>query len=114
MLFKKNEMIEDVLVNFYVTFGVTKNTDEIVPKNVNKRIVSLIERELFKRFKEVDSYYLCFLEEHGVKLGMRDRLKLWWNGGRGYYAFEKRVKLTEQQLKERHDKYLCALDKEEK
>ena len=78
--FKKNELINDVLNKFYETYALTLDTAEFVPDKDNKKIDNYIFSNMKKKFKEIDIFYLLYLEQNGVKLGIFDRLKIWFSG----------------------------------
>lgn len=100
MNFKKNDVINDILVNYYNTFRLTLNTANYVPAKVNGKIIEFISKNLFKKLREVDIFYLLYLEEIGVKLGWFDRIKIWWSGKRPIYKLERKMekKLAKQNL----------------
>lgn len=88
MYFRKNELIEDVLNNYYKTFSMTHNVN-FVPEKIKAKIVDFVAKDLNKKLKETEIYYLLWLEDCGAKLGWFDRFRIWFFGKRQIYDFEK-------------------------
>lgn len=57
MEFRKNDLINDVLTNYYNTFSLTLDTCEFVPDKYNKEIRKIIFKEMKKKFKQVNKEY---------------------------------------------------------
>lgn len=76
MEFIKNELINDVLKNYYNTFSLTLDTSDFVPEKYNKRIKRFIFKNMRAKFKEVNVSYrmakkliknMVTLEENNIK-----------------------------------------------
>lgn len=57
MEFRKNELINEVLLNFYKTFSLTLDTCDFVPDKFNYEIRKYLFKEMKKKFKEVNREY---------------------------------------------------------
>lgn len=57
MEFIKNEIINEILKNYYNTFSLTLDTSDFVPEKYNKRIRRFIFKNMRSKFKEVNVSY---------------------------------------------------------
>ena len=57
MEFNKNELLNEVMVNFYNTFALTLDTDDFVPPKYNDKICKIIFREMKKKMRSVNREY---------------------------------------------------------
>lgn len=74
MDFKENELINDVLINYYETFNLMLDTPDFVPDRVNNYISKFLAKRLRKKLREVKKEYKKY-----VKLKKKDLD----NGGKG-------------------------------
>ena len=98
MNFKKNELINEVLLNNFATWQCTENTANFVPEKYLKKIDKMVFENVKKQMKEVDIYELMFKEEQGYKLGIFQKLRISFSGLRPLYNAEK--KQAEEILKQ--------------
>ena len=98
MNFKKNELINEVLLNNFATWQCTENTADFVPEKYLKKIDKMVFENVKKQMKEVDIYELMFKQEQGYKLGIFQKLRISFSGLRPLYNAEK--KQAEEILKQ--------------
>ena len=67
MEFKKNELINAVLDEYYNTFSKTLDTSDYVPQKYNKKIIRYIYKNLKKKFKCVNKEYRKFVKTEKKK-----------------------------------------------
>lgn len=103
MMFDKNEMLNETLDKFFETWHHTLDTSDFVDVKFLKKIDKYIYKNLVKAFKQIDVYSLLVLKDKGVKLGLFDRLKVWFSGVEPIYQAEKReaLKIQKQKAKRR-------------
>lgn len=63
MEFIKNELINNVLGEYYATFEKTLDTSDYVPKKYNDKVYRFIYKNLKKKFKEINFSYKGLKEE---------------------------------------------------
>lgn len=97
MEFIKNELINETLIKYYQTFAITLDTRDYVPSKYNKKICKYIFKNMNKKFKEIEIYYLLILKSCGVKLGLFDKLKVYFSNLEPIYNIK--VIKTKQQNK---------------
>ncbi len=71
MEFKKNELINQVLIKYYETFALTVDTCDYVPDKFNREIHKLIFKEMKKKFKQVNKEYKAELKDEKFSYKMR-------------------------------------------
>ena len=90
MIFNKNDLINLTLQKFYETFSQMLDTADFVPEKFNKNISKYIYSNLKQKFKEIEVYNLLYLEDQGYKLGLFQKLKIWFSGLKPLYLAEKK------------------------
>ena len=85
MEFIKNELINKALDEYYQTFSHTLDTNDFVPEKFNDKISKYIYKNMNKKFKQIDIFYLLILEDMGVKLDLFQKLQIAFSGLRGLY-----------------------------
>lgn len=75
MEFKKNELIDEVLVNYYHTFSLTLDTEDFVSPKYNKKIEKYIFKNMKKKFKTCNKEYKQWLRERKRKVRKKKRAK---------------------------------------
>jgi hypothetical protein len=61
MEFKENELINEVLGNYYNTFQIMLDTPDFVPEKINSSISNYLYKRLKKRLKGTRKEYKKFL-----------------------------------------------------
>lgn len=85
MEFIKNYYINQTLDTYYETFEHTLDTSDYVPVKFTKKIHKYIFKNMKKKFKELEIYYLLDLKAKGVKLGLFQKLKISFSGLENVY-----------------------------
>ena len=86
MEFYKNDLIDMILERNFKTWEHTLDTGDFISPKYAQKIDDYIFNSLLKKqVKEVDVYYLLHLKYQGIKLGLFERLKIWWSGLEGKY-----------------------------
>jgi len=62
--FNKNELINEVLTNYYGTVQVTLDTGDFVPAKYNDKIQKYIFKNLKKQFKKIDKEDKAYQKEY--------------------------------------------------
>lgn len=75
MEFKKNELINSVLVNYYETFALTLNSEDFVSPKYNKKIEKYIFKNMKKKFRTCDKEYRKCLKAEKRKKRKKSREK---------------------------------------
>lgn len=75
MEFKMNELIDDVLINYYKTFSLTLDTEDFVSEKYNKKIEKFIFKNLKKKFKICKKEYKKWLKVEKRKARKQRREK---------------------------------------
>ena len=57
MEFRKNDLLNEVLINYYKTFSLTLDTSDFVPEKFNHEIRKILFKEMKKKFKLVNREY---------------------------------------------------------
>lgn len=82
MEFKKNELMNEVLKNYYETFAMTLDTNDFTPAKYNKKIYKYIFRNFKKKWKEVNVEYKKYKKEiektSKKKIGLFQKIKLFF------------------------------------
>ncbi len=89
MKFKENELINETLDKHFETWSHTLNTADFVPAKFLNKIDKQIYKKLTKKLKEVEIYNLLYLQEEGYKLGLFQKLKIYFSGLKPLYLNEK-------------------------
>lgn len=63
MEFKRNELINEVLVKYYETFSLTLDTKDYVPDKFNKKILNYIYKNMKKSLKQTEKEYRKYIKE---------------------------------------------------
>lgn len=101
MEFEKNKLIKKCLREYYSLFAETLDTNNFVPEKTNKKIIKFIYKNMAKKLKEIDIYYLLILKDKGLKLGLLSKLKVWLSGIEPIFNLElESKKINEQKKKE--------------
>ncbi len=72
MEFKRNELLNEVLVRSYETFSLTLDTKDYVPDKFNKKILKYIYKTMKKSIKQAEKEYKNYIKE--IKRNERDKL----------------------------------------
>lgn len=88
--FYENDLIKETLNEYYDTFRHTLDTADYVPEKFNDKISKYIYKKMQQKFYEVEVYNLLHLEENGYKLGLFQKLKIWFSGLRPLYEKNKK------------------------
>jgi len=91
MNFEKNKLITDVLLNNFKTWQCTENTADFVPEKYLKKIDKVIFENVKKQMKAAEIYNLMHLQDQGYKLGIFQKLQIYFSGLRPLYNTEKRL-----------------------
>lgn len=75
MEFKKNELINSVLLNYYETFALTLNSEDFVSPKYNKKIEKYIFKNMKKKFSSCNKEYREWLRKKKRKLRIKNKLK---------------------------------------
>ena len=98
----KNELIDKTLLVYYKTFAQTLDTGDFTPQEFNKKIHKYIYKNLKSKFNEIEIYNLLHLQENGYKLGVFQKLKIFFSGVKPLYlAEQKQIAIKAQQKEER-------------
>lgn len=91
MIFKKNELINEILDKHFETWSHTLDTEDFVPKKYLKKIDKLIFVNLKQKLKECEIFNLLYLQDQGYKLGLFQKLRIWLSGLKPLYVSENRL-----------------------
>lgn len=72
MEFKENELINQVLQNYYNTFQIMLDTPDFVPEKINNSISNYLYKRLKKKLKESRKEYKNFLKVKKQKLKKKE------------------------------------------
>ena len=106
MEFIKEDLFDAVLTRYYMTHALTLDTADFVDKKDQKDIDKTIARNRKRRLRQVEILYLITLKDKGIKLGLIDKLRIYFSGLEPIYRFEKaeQEKLEKERLKEERAK----------
>ena len=92
--FNKNELINEVLTNYYGTVQVTLDTGDFVPAKYNDKIQKYIFKNLKKQFKKIDKEDKAFQKEYIKELIETYKEK---ETQKGFFSrlFKRKSKITE-------------------
>ena len=93
--FYENGLIKEALNEYYDTFQHTLDTADFVPDKFNERISKYIFKRMQQKFYQIEIYNLLHLEENGYKLGIFQKLKIYFSGLRPFYNQQKTKKRNE-------------------
>ncbi len=99
MIFDKNILINETLDNYFETWSHCVDTGDFVQEKFLDKIDKYIYKNLVKSFKQIEIYSLLQLKDMGVKLGLFDKLKIWFSGIEPIYNAEKKQKLKLEKMK---------------
>lgn len=89
MDFYKNKLINKIFANFKKTYSQTNEALNYVSPKTIKSFDKYVENDFNQKLKEVDIYFLLHLKyDFGLKLGLFQRLKIWWSGLEPLYLSE--------------------------
>lgn len=88
MDFYKNKLINKTLQQYYNTFSKTLDTGDFTPEKFNQKIHKYIYKNLAQKFKEIEIYNLLHLQENGYKLGLFQKLTIFFSGLKPLYLAE--------------------------
>lgn len=94
MEFKKNELINEALDKHFETWSHTLDTADFVPAKYLNKIDRYIFKLLKKKLKELEIYYLLYLQEYGYKLSIFQKLKIYFSGLKPLYINEKQKEIV--------------------
>lgn len=106
MNYNKNKYINETIDKFLETWSHLLNSEDFVKPNFLHKIDKYIYKNLTKKFKEIDIYYLLALKDQGVKLGMFDKLKIWFSGVEPIYRAEQKEEKRLEREKQKKKKEL--------
>lgn len=89
MEFKRNELLNEVLIKYYETFSLTLDTKDYVPDKFNKKILNYIYKNMKKSIKQAEKEYRKYIKE--TKLEERKKLSE-QNNHRWFYRLFHRKK----------------------
>lgn len=89
MNFYKNELINKILDEFFVSWAHTVDVAEYVDEKFLKKIDNYLAKNMFKKFKEVEIYNLLELESKGIKLSLLNRMRVYFSGLRELFQIDK-------------------------
>lgn len=101
MEFHKNELIDKTLDAYANTWSHTLDTEDFINPKSLKRIDKYIDKNLKNKFSEIDIYHLLYLQDKGIKLGLFQKLKIFFSGLKPLYLAEKEELKKQEKLKER-------------
>lgn len=105
MNFNKNKYINETLAEYLNTWACLLNAGDFVEQKYLKKVDKYIYKNMTKKFKEIEIYYLLSLKDDGVKLGLFEKLKVWFSGVEPIYmAEQKRIKKLEREKKLKQEK----------
>ena len=90
MNFNKNKYINETIDTYLTTWSHLLNSEDFVKPKFLHKIDKYIFKNLTKKFKEIEIYYLLSLKDSGVKLGFFDKLKVWFSGVEPIYRAEQK------------------------
>lgn len=103
MNFNKNKYINETIDTYLTTWSHLLNSEEFVDPKFLHKMDKYIYKNLTKKFKEIEIYYLLSLKDSGVRLGLFDKLKVWFSGVEPIYRVEqkelKRLECEKQKKK---------------
>ena len=98
MQFNKNELINNCIDEYAKTFSHTLNTCDFISPKYLKKIDKYIFKNLKKKFDEIEIYDLLYLQEHGLKLNLFQKLKIAFSKLKYLYISEQKEQaLLEEQ-----------------
>ena len=106
MNFNKNKYINETIETYLTTWARLLDAGEFVDQKYLKKVDKYIYKNLTKKFKEIDIYYLLSLKEQGVKLGLFDKLKIWFSGVKPIYMAEQKEQKRLEREKQKKKKEL--------
>lgn len=81
MDFYKNKLIDKVFKNYKKTYKQTNETLDFVSEKSIKNFDKYVDYNFNQKLKEIEIFYLLHLKyDFGLKLGIFQRLKIWWSG----------------------------------
>lgn len=108
MEFKKNELINEVLTNYYQTFSMTLDTMDYVPERYNKKIIRFIYKNMKQKFKEVKKEHRKFLIHEQKQLRIKKQQQK-NNAFAKHIILENRILRKLQKQKKRNKKTRLAV-----
>lgn len=100
MDFNKNKLIEKTIDKYMNTWSYLIDTEDFVKEKYLDKIDSLIYKNLKKKLKEINIYYLLYLESKGVKLSLFQKMSISFSGLRSVYEMEERELVLKQKHKQ--------------
>lgn len=76
MDFKENDLINEVLINYYNTFQIMIDTPDFVPPKINNYIASYLYKRMKKKFKEAKKIYKQNLKLEKKQLKLLEKQEL--------------------------------------
>ena len=92
MEYIKNELLGDTIDSFLEVWQHLLNSEQYVNKKYLDKLDKVIFNNMKKKIKEIEVYYLLRLEDLGVKLGLFQKLKIYFSGLRPIYNANKKNK----------------------
>lgn len=100
MQFNKNELINNCIDEYAKTFSHTLNTGDFISPKYLKKIDKYIFKNLKKKFNEIEIYDLLYLQEHGLKLSLFQKLKIAFSKLKYLYISEQKEQALLQEQAE--------------
>jgi len=91
--FYKNKILNEVLEINFITWSYTQETGQYVSPKYLSKIEKMIFENLKKKVKEVEIYDLIHKQELGYKLGIFQKLKIYFSGLKPLYIAEKDIEV---------------------
>ena len=104
MEFDKNKLMEQVINKYLNTWYCLVDSGDFVKEKYLDKIDTLIYKNLKKKLKEINVYYLLHLENQGVKLGIFQKISIFFSGLRPIYEIEQKKIEQKQSEKEKPKK----------
>ena len=101
MEFNKNELINQTIDAYATTWSHTLDTEDYIDKKFLQKIDKYIYKNLKKKFAEIEVYDLLDLQDSGFKLGIFQKLKIFFSGLKPLYLAEKEEQRKQEKLKEK-------------
>lgn len=92
MEFGKNKIFRKILSDYLITYSMLLDTPDYVPEKYLRKVYKRIYKDMKKKFKERDIYYLLDLKNKGVKLTFFEKLKVWFSHCERIYNLKKSKK----------------------